>query len=315
MARIIGRRLLFMIPTLILVSVLVFALAEILPGDIGRVVLGPYALQSQVVQYDHAHGYDKPIYERYVRWAGNFVTGHWGDSLTYQIPVLSYVIKALGNSLLLAGFALVIIVPTSVLIGVYAGLRRDSILDRIITISSLSMTVIPEFVSGAILLVVFAVSLKWLPVSATPPQGSPFIDRFYYLILPAIPLMFLELGYVARMARAGTVQVMSMPYIRTADLKGLPRRRIIFGHVLRNALVPTVTVIGSQIGWLIGGLVVVETLFVYHGIGWIMVDSALNHDEPTLEAAVLLVAVLYMFSNLCADVAVAFLSPRIRMGA
>jgi peptide/nickel transport system permease protein len=314
MVRLIGRRLLIIVPTLVLVSILVFALAEVLPGDLGRSILGPYATQQQVNILNHQLGADKPIYERYVRWAGHFVTGDWGDSLILHVPVLSYVIKALGNSLLLAGFALVIIVPTSIFLGLFAGLRRDSLLDRAITITTLSMTVIPEFVSGVVLLVFFAVTLKWLPVTAMPPQGAPFINRFYYLILPAIPLMFLELGYIARMARAGTVQVLAMPYIRTAVLKGLPHRRVIFGHVLRNALVPTVTVIGSQIGWLIGGLVVVETLFVYPGIGKIMVDSAQNHDVPTLEAAVLVVAVLYMFSNLLADVVVAFLSPRIRMG-
>ena len=139
------------------------------------------------------------------------------------------------------------------------------------------------------------------------------LDRFYYLILPAIPLMFLELGYIARMARVGTVQVLAMPYIRTAVLKGLPRRRVIFGHVLRNAMVPTVTVIGSQVGWLIGGLVVVETLFAYPGIGssW---SIGTKHDIPMLKAAVLMVAVLYMLSNLMADIVVALLSPRIRMG-
>ena len=204
--------------------------------------------------------------------------------------------------------------PTSILLGVFAGLRRDSVLDRTITISTLSMTVIPEFVSGVVLLYVFAVWLKWLPVTAMPPDGSPFYERLYYLILPAIPLMFLELGYIARMARVGTVQVLSMPYIRTAVLKGLPRRRVIFGHVLRNAMVPTVTVIGSQVGWLIGGLVVIETLFVYPGIGKLMVDAAQTHDVPMLEAAVLMVAVLYMVSNLIADIVVALLNPRIRMG-
>ena len=222
--------------------------------------------------------------------------------------------RALGNSLVLAGFALVIIVPVSIVLGVFAGLRRDSVLDRGITISTLSMTVIPEFVSGVILLYVFAVWLKWLPVTAMPPDGSPFVDRFYYLILPAIPLMFLELGYIARMARVGTVQVLAMPYIRTAVLKGLPRRRVIFGHVLRNAMVPTVTVIGSQVGWLIGGLVVIETLFVYPGIGKLMVDAAQTHDVVMLEASVLVVAVIYMVSNLIADIVVALLNPRIRMG-
>jgi peptide/nickel transport system permease protein len=147
-----------------------------------------------------------------------------------------------------------------------------------------------------------------------PPEGSPFYERLYYLILPAIPLMFLELGYIARMARVGTVQVLSMPYIRTAVLKGLPRRRVIFGHVLRNAMVPTVTVIGSQVGWLIGGLVVIEVLFVYPGIGKLMVDAALSHDVPLLEASVLMVAIVYMLANLIADIVVALLNPRIRMG-
>jgi peptide/nickel transport system permease protein len=314
MLRLIGRRLLLMIPTLILASILIFALAEVLPGDVGRSILGPYATQEQVKILNKTLGADKPLYERYAKWAGNFVTGNWGDSPVTKVPIGATVTKALGNSLLLAGFALVIIVPLSILLGVFAGLRRDSFLDRGITISTLSMTVIPEFVSGVVLLYVFAVWLKWLPVTAVPPDGSPFVDRFYYLILPAIPLMFLELGYIARMARVGTVQVLAMPYIRTAVLKGLPRRRVIFGHVLRNAMVPTVTVIGSQVGWLIGGLVVIEYLFVYPGIGQLMLQSAQTHDVPMLEASVLVVAVIYMVANLIADIVVALLNPRIRMG-
>lgn len=314
MLRLIGRRLLLMVPTLILASMLIFALAEVLPGDVGRSILGPYATQEQVDLLNERLGVNRPIYERYADWAGGFVTGDWGESLLYKDAVLPLVMRALGNSLLLAAFALVLIVPTSIAVGVFAGLRRDSFLDRAIVVSTLSMTVIPEFVSGVILLYVFAVWLKWLPAFAMPPSGSPFVSRFYYLILPAIPLMFLELGYIARMARAGTVQVLSMPYIRTAVLKGLPRSRVIFGHVLRNAMVPTVTVIGSQVGWLIGGLVVVEVLFAYPGIGNLMVDAAKRNDIPLLEAAVLMVAILYMISNLVADIVVALLSPRIRMG-
>jgi peptide/nickel transport system permease protein len=314
MLRLIGRRLLLMVPTLILASMLIFALAEVLPGDVGRSILGPYATQEQVELLNERLGVNRPVYERYVDWAGGFVTGDWGESLLYKEAVRSLVMRALGNSLLLAGFALLLIVPTSIALGVFAGLRRDSALDRTITVSTLSMTVIPEFVSGVVLLYVFAVWLKWLPVSAMPPAGSPFVNRFYYLLLPAIPLMFLELGYIARMARVGTVQVLSMPYIRTAVLKGLPRGRVIFGHVLRNAMVPTVTVIGSQVGWLIGGLVVVEVLFAYPGIGNLMVDAAKRNDIPLLEASVLMVAILYMISNLIADIVVALLSPRIRMG-
>jgi peptide/nickel transport system permease protein len=315
MLRLIGRRLLLMIPTLILVSILIFALAEVfVPGSVGRSILGPYATEEQVQLLNEKLGADKPVVVRYLTWAGGFVTGDWGESALLEVPVRPLVMDAFWNSLLLAGFALVLIVPTSIALGVFAGLRRDSFLDRTITVSSLSMTVIPEFVSGVVLLYVFAVWLKWLPVTALPPDGAPFYERLYYLILPAIPLMFLELGYIARMARVGTVQVLSMPYIRTAVLKGVPRSRVVFGHMLRNAMVPTVTVIGSQVGWLIGGLVVVEKLFTYPGIGQLMVDSALAHDIPLLEASVLLVAVVYMVANLIADIVVALLNPRIRMG-
>jgi peptide/nickel transport system permease protein len=314
MLRLIGRRLLLMVPTLILASVLIFALAEVLPGDVGRSILGQYASQEDVAALNHKLGADRPLVVRYATWAGNFVTGDWGESPVLKVPVRPYVMSALWNSLILAGFALILIVPTSIVLGVFSGLRRDSALDRVITVSTLSMTVIPEFVSGVVLLYVFAVWLKWLPVTALAPEGAPIYERLYYLILPAIPLMFLELGYIARMARVGTVQVLSMPYIRTAVLKGVPRSRVVFGHVLRNAMVPTVTVIGSQVGWLIGGLVVVETLFNYPGIGRIMVESALNHDVPVLEAAVLMVAIVYMFANLLADIVVALLNPRIRKG-
>jgi peptide/nickel transport system permease protein len=314
MLRLIGRRLLLMIPTLILASMLIFALAEVLPGDVGRSILGQYASEADVKALNHKLGADRPLVVRYVAWGGKFVTGNWGESPVLKVPVRPYVLKALWNSLILAAFALILIVPTSIALGVFSGLRRDSILDRTITVSTLSMTVIPEFVSGVVLLYVFAVWLKWLPPTGYPLDNPTFLNRIYYLILPAIPLMFLELGYIARMARVGTVQVLSMPYIRTAVLKGVPRRRVVFGHVLRNAMVPTVTVIGSQVGWLIGGLVVVETLFAYPGIGQVMVQSALNHDVPVLEASVLMVAIVYMFANLLADIVVALLNPRIRKG-
>ena len=281
----------------------------------GRSILGPYATEEQVQLLNEKLGADKPLVVRYAHLGRRLRHRRLGRVGPAQGPgpaLRSW--TALWNSLLLAGFALVLIVPTSIVLGVFAGLRRDSVLDRDITVSTLSMTVIPEFVSGVVLLYVFAVWLKWLPVTALPPDGAPFYERLYYLILPAIPLMFLELGYIARMARVGTVQVLSMPYIRTAVLKGVPRSRVVFGHVLRNAMVPTVTVIGSQVGWLIGGLVVIETLFVYPGIGKLMVDSALTHDVPLLEASVLMVAVVYMVANLIADIVVALLNPRIRMG-
>ena len=314
MRRLIVRRLLLMVPTLLVVSLLIFLMAEVVPGDVGRSILGPYASPEQVAALNHKLGADLPLVERYVRWLGGFVTGDWGESPILQRPVMTVTFEALANSMLLAGIALVIIVPTSIVLGVLAALRRDSALDRSISVTSLSLTVIPEFVSGVILLVVFAVVLGWFPVTGTAPPGSDIFTRIYYLILPAIPLMFVEMGYIARMARAGTLEVLDQPYVRTATLKGLPRRRVVARHVLRNSLLPTVTVVGAQVGWLVGGLVVVERLFNYSGIGKLMADAATVHDVRVLEASVLVVAAIYMLSNLLADVVVALLNPRVRLG-
>ena len=314
MLRLIVRRLLFIVPTLLLVSIVIFLLVEVVPGDPGRVKLGPYASAEQVAQVDHQLGFDRPLAQRYVRWLGSFLTLHWGDSWNLGVPVFSLTMQRLWSSAQLAALALVIIIPLSILLGVVAALRRDGIADRIITVTSLSLTVIPEFVSGVVLIVLFAVTIKIFPVSAVAPAGSGPFTRIYHLILPAIPLMFVELGYIARMARAGMIEALDTAYVRTATLKGLPRRRIVVTHALRNALAPTVAVIGTQIGWLVGGLVVVETLFNYPGIGKLMADSATLKDVPVLEATVLVVAAIYMLSNLAADVIVAVLNPRVRFG-
>jgi len=312
--QLIARRLLLLIPTLLLLSVVVFLMLEVVPGDPGRVKLGPYASAAQVAQVDHQLGVDRPLPVRYVKWLGGFVVLHWGTSWNQGVPVFSLTMHRLWASVQLALVALVIIIPLAVVLGVTAALRRDGVADRVITVTSLSLTVVPEFVSGVVLTVLFVVFLKIFHYPAVPPAGADPLTRIYYLLLPAIPLMFVEMGYIARMARAGMIEALSMPYIRTATLNGLPRRRVVFGHALRNAMAPTVAVIGTQIGWLVGGLVIVEELFVYPGIGKLIADSAKFKDLPTLEATVLVVAVIYMLSNLSADIIVALLNPRVRYG-
>ncbi len=267
-----------------------------------------------MAQVDHQLGVDRPLLVRYVDWLGGFVVLHWGTSWNQGVPVFPLTMQRLWASIQLALVALVIIIPLAIVLGVTAALRRDGIADRIITVTSLSLTVIPEFVSGVVLAVLFVVFLKIFHFPAVPPAGAGPLTRVYYLLLPAIPLMFIEMGYIARMARAGMIEALSMPYIRTATLNGLPRRRVVFGHALRNAMAPTVAVIGTQIGWLVGGLVIVEKLFVYPGIGYLIYNSATYKDFPTLEATVLVVAVIYMLSNLGADVIVALLNPRVRYG-
>ena len=312
MTHLILSRLAYMIPALLVVSVLIFILSEVVPGDVGRTILGPYATAEQVQMLDHQLGADQPIAQRYATWLGRFVTGKWGDSQVVAVPILPLVFTRLARSLLLAGVAFIVIVPASIVIGVAAGVRESGILDRFITISTLSLTVIPEFVSGAILLVLLAVAVPLFPVTATPPPGADFATRLYYLILPAIPLMFVLLGYIGRMARAGTVETVGRPFVRSAVLEGLPKRRVIMRHILPNAMIPTVTVIGVQVGWLVGGLVVVETLFGYPGLGSLMVQAAVGHDVLVLEASVMIFAILYMLANLTADVIVAGLNPSAR---
>jgi len=312
MGRYVLRRLGLTAITLVLTSFAVFAAAEVLPGDVGRTILGPYASQQQVDQLNHQLGADDPLAQRYFTWAGNFVRGDWGESPIQRVEVRPLVIDRLKNSLILGGFALILIVPFSVLLGVLAALHYGRPLDRIISIAGLSFVALPEFVVGVVVIVVFAVKLGWFPVSSEVPSANP-VDVVRQCLLPAIPLMFVLFGYISRMARAGTIDALRSNYTRTAVLKGLPQRYVIMRHVLRNSLLPTITVVSVQVGYLVGGLVVVEQLFSYPGIGELILNAATGHDLPTLEASVLMIAVIYTVANFTADIVAALLNPRVRL--
>ena len=314
MGRFILRRIGLTLVTLVIVSMTVFAAAQLLPGDLGRTILGPYATKAQVDALNHQLGADKPLPVRYWNWASDFVRGDWGTSPVQNVEVRPYVLGRFKNSLILAAFAFVLIVPLSITFGVVAALNYGKALDRCITITGLSVIALPEFVMGVFLIVVFAVQLGWFPVISQVPGTNP-VDWFRQLLLPALPLMFVLFGYVSRMARAGTVDALQSDYARTAVLKGLPRRTVVRRHVLRNALLPTITVVAVQIGYLVGGLVVVESLFSYPGIGQLILTAATGHDLPTLEAAVLLIALVYTVANLLADVLYAVLNPRVRLAS
>ena len=312
MRRFVLKRIGLALVTLFLVSVILFAIAQILPGDVGRAILGPYATNRQVAALDHKLGVDRPILLRYGSWAGGFISGRWGTSYLMDRPVLPLVIQRLLNSLILGGFALALIAPLSIAVGVLAALKAGRWFDRLTAIIGLSLIALPEFASGIVVLVIFAVVLGWLPVSSHVPGPNP-LDWFRQLLLPSIPLMFVLFGYISRMAWAGTVEALRANYTRTAVLKGLPWRVVVWTHVLRNSLLPTITVIGVQTGYLVGGLVVTETIFNYPGIGKLIFDSAIGHDLPVLQAAVLLIAILYMALMLLTDIIYTFLNPRIRL--
>ena len=312
MGRFLLRRLWLSAITLLLVSIVLFAVAEVLPGDVGRTILGPFATNEQVAQLNRELGLDRPLPVRYVEWLGGFISGDWGQSPLLNTPVRPLVVERMINSLMLATFALALVVPVSIGLGVLAALHRDGPIDRVISVTGLSLIALPEFVAGVVVLVVFAVQLGWFPVSSEVPSANP-VDVIRQFLLPSIPLVLVLFGYIARMARAGTVEALDSNYVRTAVLKGLPRRTLIWRHVLRNALLPTISVVSVQVGYLFGGLVVTESLFNYPGIGKLLLDSAVGHDLPVLEATVLVIAVLYMLSNLVADSLYAVLNPRIRV--
>ena len=314
MATFLLKRLGLMVLTLFILSLIVFLAGQVLPGDPGRAILGPFAAQSAVHALDTQLGVNKPLITRYLSWIGGAVHGNLGESYTYQSPVAPFIGAALINSVKLALLAFVVVVPLGITGGVIAALNVGRPVDRIISVTGLSLATVPEFVSGIVLIVVFGVELKWFPVSASAGAGASFGSQLYHLILPAIPLVLILFGYIARMARAGTIDALESDYARTATLKGLKRSVVIRRHILRNSLLPTITVIATQTGYLIGGLVVVETLFNYQGIGKLIFTAATAKDFPMLEAGVLTIGVVYMVATLIADVLYTVLNPRLRLG-
>ncbi len=235
-----------------------------------------------------------------------------GDSYAYERPVSTIVFDGFKNSMKLAALAFILVVPLSVAGGVFAALKAGKPADRIITAGSLSVAVIPEFVTSVALLLVFALWLDWLPVSARWPPGTSGLEQIKYLILPATALVLLLFGYIARMARAGTIDALRSDYVRTAVVKGLPRGTVVRRHVLRNSLIPTIAVIATQIGYMIGGLVVIELIFNYNGLGLTLLQAAQKKDYPLLQSATMVVGVVYLLATLFGDLLTSLLNPRIR---
>jgi peptide/nickel transport system permease protein len=314
MTRFVLKRLGLALVTLVLLSVIVFAVSTILPGNVGRAVLGPFATQESVDALNEQLGTNRPVVEQYLDWAGGILQGDLGVSLTKQVPAWDLLEPALINSLKLALVATLICVPISILGGIISGLRYGRATDKGITVAGISLAAMPEFVTGIILILLFGIWLRWLPVTAQWGEGAGLATQFKYLLLPALTLTLVLFGYIARITRAGVIEALESDYARTAYLKGLPSSVVIGKHVLRNALLPTIAVVAVQVGYLVGGLVAVEFLFNYQGIGLLIYESARQKDLPLLTAGVLVVGITYLVVTLIADVMYAVLNPRIRYG-
>ena len=315
MALYLTRRLGFILLTMLLASIVIFVATQLLPGDVAHVILGQFATPQAVANLRHQLGLDQPVYVQYGLWLMKFVTGDWGNSITSEQPVLPMVLERLRNSGMLAGVSLLFYVPLGIFLGVVAALRREKFLDQIISALSMAFAGLPEFVSGLLLISFVALTVGVLPANSSIDPNATFVQALPYLILPAITVSLTSLGYVARMTRASTIDVLNTAYVRAADLKGLSRLEVLFKHVLRNALLPTVTVVALGIGYLIGGLIVTESVYGYPGLGRLLIYGIQHRDLPIIQACSMVVVAVFSLSNLAADILYGLLNPRIRVGS
>lgn len=311
MARFFLKHLLFLCLTLAVVSFLVFVLTELTPGDVARKYLGAYATQEQVDLLSKQMGLDRPVLVRYVEYVGNMLSGDLGTSTRFRVPVKNILFDRLKNTGLLAAVSFLLIVPLSMTLGIAAGMREGSWLDRVILLSSAIVASIPEFAIGVFLASIFVVTLGWLPGTATLQPGGrwPIAAQ---MVLPVAVIVLFDMGYVVSMVRASMVEIMRQPYIRTAVLKGMSFRRVVVRHALRNAMINPVTIIMLQINYLVTGVVVVESVFAYPGFGRMMLEASLYKDIALIEAGALVAVFIAVATQILGDLAYLLLDPRIR---
>lgn len=307
-----GKRLIQIPLVLLAVSILTFWLIELVPGDPGRNALGQYATEAQVHAWDVSNGLTGPVDVRYLHWLGGFFSGNWGTSFVYLEPSRPLILGHLENSAFLAVYAFVLMVPVSVILGSVQAYREGRRSDRLITIGLMTLSSIPEFVVGVLLLVVFAVWLKAVPVQSAADATGDVGQRIHAMTLPAVVLAISYLAVLARMVRTGTAGAITAPFHRTAVLKGLPSDVIVRKHVTRNALIPTMQLLGIYLGGLLGGSAVVETLFNYPGLGALMVIAAEHKDAVLLTNGVMVTGVIALLALLLTDVCLILMDPRIR---
>jgi peptide/nickel transport system permease protein len=309
--RIVGQRLLLGLLTLFVVSIIIFLAVELLPGDIAQEILGQSATAETVEAFRRQLGLDLPPHVRYVQWLGGILQGDFGQSLANKREISELIGGRLGNTLFLAGLAAVIAVPLSLTLGILAALYRNGWFDRGVNIAALTTVSFPEFFVAYVLIVWLSVNLGWFPSISNVSADLPLGDRIYRSILPALTLTLVVTAQMMRMTRAAIINLLASPYIEMARLKGLKPMRIIIRHALPNALAPIINVVALNLAYLIVGVVIVEVVFVYPGLGQLMVDSVSKRDIPVVQACSLIFAATYILLNLLADVFSTISNPRL----
>ncbi len=323
--RVTTQRVALALVALVAVSLVTFWSLELLPGDAATRVLGRDATEDRVAIFREQMNLDEPAIERYTSWIGGFVQGDWGESLvsarpategssnaTLQRPVTDIVVPRLSNTLLLAGFSLLIYIPLSLLLGVVTAVCRERRFATWLSALVILGTAIPDFVIAILLLLTFAVTLDWFPALSLIDQADSPLETLRILVLPALTLTFAMTGFAVRMMQTSLMAVLNSDYVQFATLRGLSRRRVILFHALPNALGPALRVTVLNIAWLVGGVVLVEVVFTYPGIGLLLLESLRLLDTPVILAISMILAAVYILANLGADLVAAFLNPRLR---
>jgi peptide/nickel transport system permease protein len=305
------KRLGYLLITMLAVSLLIFVVNEYSPGQVARKILGPFATQGEVDILTDKMGLNQPVLVRYVEWLGQLLRGDFGKSTLWGVPVHNIIWDRLLHTSIIASLAFAVIVPASIILGVIAGMREGSRVDRGISVASIVTTSVPEFASGVFLQSVFVIWLGLLP-GTSPLDASGGWSIASQLVLPVTVMVLYDLGYVVRMVRASMVETMTRPYIRTAVLKGLNFRDVIMKHAIRNAMIGPFTVILLQINYLVTGVVVVEAVVGYPGFGRMMLDAALNKDIAVIEAGSLFAVFVTVMTQIIGDFGYMLLNPRIR---
>lgn len=308
------RRLFGMIPVLFLVSLIVFSIIHLTPGDPALLMLGEEVTPEKLSALRHQLGLDQPIPVQYGFWLSQVLRGDLGRSVRTQQPVAEAIFQRLPPTVELTLFAVVISLCIAIPSGILSAVRRNSASDLISTTLALLGISMPSFLLAILLIFVFALKLRWLPPIGYTPINQDVIGNIKGMILPGLTLGAATAALVSRQTRSSLLEVLHEDYIRTARAKGLAERTVILGHGLKNAMIPVATVIGLQVGALLGGAIITETIFVLPGVGRLVVDSIFSRDFPLVQGTVLFLALIYLFANLVVDVLYVFLDPRIRYG-
>jgi peptide/nickel transport system permease protein len=311
----VARRLLSVIGTVWAMSVLIFAIVHILPGNVAYAILGEFATQDAVATLEQKLGLNDPLPVQYWHWLSRMLQGDLGRSLVMDRPAAPVILDALARSAILAGLSFVLVVIVGISCGVHAATHQGRPSDRILALMQFLFISVPDFFWAIVAVLVFASLLRWLPATGYEPMGTAgVIGWLSHLVLPVLVLTFGLIAHVSRLTRSSMLEVLQSRYVLAARAKGLSERLVLRRHALPNALLPTITVLAIDVGILIGGVVVIETVFAYPGLGRLLVFSIEQHDLPLLQAGMMVVTAIYALANLVADVLYAVVDPRIRLG-